>query len=204
MTAISDSLRPEPLEKLERFVALLDKWRNNTNLISENGFRNVWERHVEDSIVLQSSSPKSRRWLDIGSGAGFPGIVLGILVDDWVPAQIHCVESDGRKCAFLRTVVRELEIPVRVHHIRAENLGVAEIGQVDVVTARAFSSIEKILQLSEPFLDQGAVALLPRGESSIAEVEAVDLNRYTIRVDANPSTAGGVIVRIHKRWSRAK
>lgn len=180
-------------------MTLLDRWRRVTNLISEDGFRHVWSRHVDDSIALQQSCPSSCRWLDIGSGAGFPAIVVGVLLIDRLSAHIHCVESDARKCAFLRTVVRELDLPVKIHNIRIEALGHEDIGPVDVVTARAFSPIRQILDLSEPFLSQGAVVLLPRGEHSLREVEALDHDRYTVKVDPNPTHASGVIIRIEER-----
>jgi 16S rRNA (guanine527-N7)-methyltransferase len=109
------------------------------------------------------------------------------------------VESDGRKCAFLRAAVRDLEVPVRIHNIRAEALNLTKIDEIEVVTARAFSSISNILKLSSPFLAKGAVAVLPRSESSIAEVEELDSTRYMIHIDAKTSDARGVIIRIQER-----
>jgi 16S rRNA (guanine527-N7)-methyltransferase len=109
------------------------------------------------------------------------------------------VESDGRKCAFLRAAVRELEVPVRIHNIRAEALNRAKIDEIEVVTARAFSSMANILRLSSLFVAKGAVAVLPRSESSIAEVEELDSTRYMVHIDAKRSDARGVIIRIQER-----
>ena len=196
-------LSNESLRKLELFVELLARWRNVTNLISENGFDNVWERHILDSVNLQLLFPLYRHWLDIGSGAGFPGIVLGILLSDDEYTQIHCVESDSRKCAFLRLVAQELRLPVKIHNKRADEISLASVGKVEVVTARAFSSIESILRLSEGYMLAGAALVLPRGKTSTRAVEALDPRRYMWAVDANPLSVGGMFVQIRLQARRA-
>jgi len=193
---------PDSLRKFHVFVDLISRWRNITNLMSEEGFQNVWERHILDSVYLQHLFPSYRNWLDLGTGAGFPGIVLGILLADDKYTQIHCVESDSRKCAFLRSVVQELHLPVKVHNIRANELSNIGIVNVEVVTARAFSSIESILQLSEDYMLSGAVLILPLGRTSMQAVEAVDLNRYKLTVDANPLAQGGMFVHIRLQVRR--
>ena len=193
---------PRSLEKLELFVQILDRWRGITNLISEDDFRIVWQRHVLDSVYLQQQFPSKRRWLDFGSGAGFPGLVLGILLAEDKFTEIHCVESDSRKCTFLRSAVQRLRIPVKIHNARAETLYVGDTGSVEVVTARAFSSVTDIVCLSEKYMQDGAIIVLPRGKSSVQEVEALDPNRYTSVVRANPMAGGGIFLQIQLRTGR--
>lgn len=196
---IADALPGSAIQKLTVYVNLLKRWKNVTNLISAQSFEQVWQRHIEDSIRLQRVSPRSRVWLDVGSGAGFPAIVIGVLLSAIDGAQVHCVESDGRKCAFLRTVVEILQIPVKVHQSRIEALSPDTIQNVEVVTARAFSSLVHILTVTQDYLDKGAVAVLPRGRSSLREVEALDTSRYIVTVTTDPTHSDGVILHIQKR-----
>jgi 16S rRNA (guanine527-N7)-methyltransferase len=193
---------PGSLEKLRLFVRILDRWRKVTNLISEDDFRKVWERHILDSIYLLNLFPAKRRWLDIGSGAGFPGIVLGIMLAEDNFAQVHCVESDGRKCTFLRSAVQQLQIPVKIHNRRAEGFSFEGAETVEVVTARALSSIGNIIRLSEEFMRAGAILVLPRGKTSTREVEALDISRYTSTVHVNPLAVDGIFLQIQLRAGR--
>jgi 16S rRNA (guanine527-N7)-methyltransferase len=187
------------MKQLQRFVASLDRWRQITNLISDRAFGDVWERHIIDSAYIQWYAKDAIHWLDIGSGAGFPGIVIGVLLSDRPNAQIHCVESDSRKCAFLRSVVSELQIPVKIHNLRAELVTPDVIGRIDAVTSRAVSSIERILTIASPFLAHGATALLPRGNRDSREVETLDATRYAVRALPNPAHRDGLILVIKRR-----
>src|SRR6185437_6327126 len=194
---VLDTLPKPRIERLRSYVALLDKWRRITNLISDRSFDEVWTRHIEDSIPIWKAYPTARRWLDIGSGAGFPGVVLGVILADHQGAQIHCVESDGRKLGFLRTVATELCIPIKVHNVRAEGITIRDTGPIDALTARAFSTINHVVALGEHYLAQGAVAILPRGKTSTHEVETLDARRYAINV--NSGHGGGTILSIRER-----
>jgi 16S rRNA (guanine527-N7)-methyltransferase len=206
-TAIYQGSKPErSLEalgsirgKLEAYVSLLDKWRPITNLISAASFEQVWQRHVLDCLQILSHVPAARRWLDIGSGAGFPGLILAIQLADSVGAQVHCVESDGRKCAFLREVVRQLQLPVVVHNRRIETLDPQTIAPIEAVTARAVASTAEILTLSREFLERGATLILPRGQTAEHELEALDLSHYTVQCAANTIDQTGVVLIIRKR-----
>jgi 16S rRNA (guanine527-N7)-methyltransferase len=195
-----DALSKPYIERLQIYVSLLDKWRKITNLISDRSYAEVWPRHIEDSLRLANVCPTAKRWLDIGSGAGFPGVVLGVTLAGRDDAEVHCVESDSRKCAFLRTVADELRIPLKVHNARAETITIRETGPVDALTARAFSTIEHILALGEDYLAAGAVAVLPRGKTSAREVETLDARRYAVKVNSSPG--GGVILTIRERVKR--
>ena len=96
----------ETEERLATFVELLDRWRHKINLISNPTFASVWTRHIADSAQLIALAPDAKRWVDLGSGAGFPGLVIAIQLADVPGAVVHCIESDGRKCAFLREATR--------------------------------------------------------------------------------------------------
>jgi 16S rRNA (guanine527-N7)-methyltransferase len=194
-----DQLPPQSVERLRRFVDLLDRWRKITNLISSRSFPDIWDRHIEDSIYVQRAASSARRWLDLGSGAGFPGIVIAVLIAEYNESQVHCVESDARKCAFLRAIAAELSIPVKVHKIRVEAISLRQTGPIDAVTARAFTSIGNFLELSREYISNGALAILPRGETSFREIESLDAERYIIETASNPGHEGGVIVVIRQR-----
>jgi 16S rRNA (guanine527-N7)-methyltransferase len=194
-----DQLPERCVGRLRRFVELLDRWRRITNLISEHSFADVWDRHIQDSIYIQEFGHAANRWLDLGTGAGFPGIVIGVLIAERERAQVHCVESDARKCAFLRTAIGELEIPVKVHNIRAEVISPAVTGSVDAVTARGFSSMKHILTVSHEYLSDGAIGILPRGRTSAREVETIDPKRYATEVRPNPGHKDGLIFVIRQK-----
>lgn len=198
--SVLDSLPKYSIDRLRSYINMLDKWRRVTNLISDRSFDEVWVRHIEDSILIANVCPTARRWLDIGSGAGFPGIILGVMLAEYPTAQVHCVESDNRKCAFLRAVANELDIPVKVHNARAETIAIQQTGPIDAFTARAFSTIGHILALGDAYLANGAVAVLPRGKTSIREVESLDAKRYATSVNSSPG--GGTILTIQERVKR--
>ncbi len=196
-------LPPRAMRQLRRYVELLDKWRSITNLISERSFAEVWSRHIADGHFIYLASPTSRKWLDIGSGAGFPALVLAIILADVEGGQIHCVEADGRKCAFLRLVAQDLGLPVKVHQMRAEMLSLGLTGSVDAVTSRAFSSLSRILSLTAEYLADGAVAVLPRGRSATTEIESLDTNVYRIDATANPGSGDGLIVKVWQKGANS-
>jgi 16S rRNA (guanine527-N7)-methyltransferase len=189
----------EVKRRLVAYVELLDRWRNVTNLISGSSFEVIWTRHVEDCLQLSYLAPSALHWLDIGSGAGLPGLIVAIQLANVSGALIECVESDARKCAFLREVVRTLDLPARVHNQRAELLLPSIIGRVDAVTARAFASLPQILELSNPYLDAGALALLQRGKTTARELQALNTNSYSIETLPGATDKEGFVLRVRKR-----
>jgi 16S rRNA (guanine527-N7)-methyltransferase len=168
----------ETEDRLAVFVDLLARWRKATNLIAESTFLRVWTRHVADSAQLLPLSHGALRWLDMGSGAGFPGLVLAIQLVGAPGAVVHCVDSDRRRCAFLREAARATEAPAIIHPVRLETLPMAEIGAVDCVTARAFAPLLKTLEFAKPWLESGASGLFPRGRSAMREMELHRLPSY--------------------------
>jgi len=182
----------ETEERLETFVALLARWRKATNLISESSFPTVWTRHVADSAQLLPLSAGATRWLDMGSGAGFPGMIVAIALADVPGAVVHCVDSDRRRCAFLREAARATGAPAVIHPVRVESLGPQDTGAVDCVAARAFAPLLKTLEFAKPWLERGASGLFPRGRSALQDLQqdppppqfAIETIRSVVDADA--------------------
>ncbi len=140
----------ESLEKLEVYHALLLKWQKAINLVSPKTLDEAWVRHFADSVqVAQFVSRESRVLYDLGSGAGFPGLVLAILRPELA---VHVIESDERKCQFLRTVSRETEIGLNIHVSRIESI-VSDLPAPDVVTARALADLSTLLEMVLPWVE---------------------------------------------------
>jgi 16S rRNA (guanine527-N7)-methyltransferase len=156
----------ETESRIAALVDLLDRWRDKTNLIADSTFPSVWTRHIADSAQLIAFAPDAKRWLDMGSGAGFPGLVIAIQLADVPGAMVHCIESDGRKCAFLREAARATGAAAQIHPVRVEAIAPESLGPVDAVTARAFAPLRLTLKLARPWMERGAIAVFPRGESA--------------------------------------
>lgn len=159
------SRSPETVEvDLDRFAALLRKWQAAKNLVSRETLEALWPRHILDSLqLLAFLRPTDRLFLDIGSGGGFPAIPLAIAVKG--RAEFVLVESNTRKASFLRTVARELELPVTVHATRAEELSAIEAGTPDVVTSRALAPLPALLSLAQPLCGANTRLLLHKGRT---------------------------------------
>jgi 16S rRNA (guanine527-N7)-methyltransferase len=162
----------ETEDRLAILVELLDRWRQKINLISNATFPSVWTRHIADSAQLAALAPEAKRWLDMGSGAGFPGLVIAIQLADVRDAIVHCIESDGRKCAFLREAARATGAAAAIHAVRVEAIEPESLGTVDAVTARAFAPLPLTLKLARPWMERGAIAVFPRGESAKDQIAA--------------------------------
>ena len=146
----------ETMARLEAYAALLVKWTRSINLVSRGSLADLWRRHMLDSaqlLPLLPAVPEGRRRvvLDLGSGAGFPGMVLSILG----AGDVHLVEANQRKVAFLREVAREVGSDAHIHGLRIEQLPAFA---VDVVTARAIASLDRLLDYAAPFLDPARAA----------------------------------------------
>jgi 16S rRNA (guanine527-N7)-methyltransferase len=158
--------------RLALYVDLLARWRKVTNLISEASFAEVWTRHIADSAQLLDLAPDAKRWVDLGSGAGFPGMVLAIRLAGQAGASVHLVESDQRKRALLREVARATGAPAEIHAARIESLAPDRLTPVDAVTARAFAPLPILLGFAKLWLAQGAVGIFPRGRTTEAQLRA--------------------------------
>jgi 16S rRNA (guanine527-N7)-methyltransferase len=189
----------ETAERLAVFVDCLDRWRRRTNLIAASTFPSVWTRHIADSAQLIGLAPAAKGWLDMGSGAGFPGLVIAIQLAGVPGAIVHCVESDKRKCAFLSEASRVTGAAAAIHPVRVEAIQPESLGPVDAVTARAFAPLPLALKLARPWLERGATAVFPRGESARDQIAALpEAGPYAIEeLDSvvNPKSA---ILRIRR------
>jgi 16S rRNA (guanine527-N7)-methyltransferase len=189
----------ETEERLATFVDLLDRWRHKTNLISNPTFLAVWTRHIGDSAQLVALAPEAKRWVDMGSGAGFPGLVIAIQLADVPGAVVHCIESDGRKCAFLREAARATGAAALIHPVRVETIEPERLGAVDAVTARAFAPLPLTLELARPWMERGAIAVFPRGESAKDQIAAFpEATAYTIETIQSVVNPKAAILRIRR------
>ncbi|RHZ99779.1 16S rRNA (guanine(527)-N(7))-methyltransferase RsmG [Cereibacter sphaeroides] len=161
----------ETSEKLSHFVALVEKWNKAVNLIGRSTVDSIWTRHVLDSAQLRAPlALHPRLWLDLGSGSGFPGIVIAILAADESPeSRFVLVESDQRKATFLRTACRELELSASVLAARIETLPPQG---ADVISARALAALPELCALAAPHLAPDGICLFPKGAGHISEIAA--------------------------------
>lgn len=183
----------ETIERLKIYEETLTRWRTVKNLVSPSTMAAVWTRHFADSLQLVNLAPAARIWLDIGSGAGFPGLVIAIAIADKVGSCVHLVDSDNRKCAFLREVARQTQAAAIVHHARAEEL-IGDIQGVQAVTARAVGPLQYLVDLTSPLIANGAIGLFPKGRDFRSELTGLRLP-FNFQVDTAPSlTENGAAV----------
>ena len=156
---------------LKTFAVRLAEANAVMNLVGPDTIPDVWNRHYWDSAQLLQLAPDARTWADLGAGAGFPGVVLAILLKDVPEGHVWLIDSLGKRCRFLQAVVDELNLPATVINGRAE----AQALKVDVVTARAVAPMEKLLGYAQPYLQRGAHGLFLKGEK--AELEVAEARR---------------------------
>ena len=166
----------ETEERLALLVAELGRWQAAKNLVSSATLADVWTRHIADSLQIFGLAEGRERWLDLGSGGGFPGLVIGICLAEQGRGRIDLVESNARKCAFLRHAARVTGAPVKVHAARIEDVIGDFTGKVDVVTARALAPLPQLLVWCEELLRTGTLGLFPKGQHLDAEL--TDSARY--------------------------
>jgi 16S rRNA (guanine527-N7)-methyltransferase len=174
------------LVRLDRFVALLLEWQNRVNLIAASTLECVWTRHVADSLQLLAQAPEARNWVDLGSGGGFPGMVIACALADDSAARVHLVESNGKKAAFLREAARITNAPAIIHPVRIEDFVHKFSESPQIVTARALAPLEQLLTTAYPLLKRGALGLFPKGQNVDAELTAAT-KYWKIQATLEPS-----------------
>lgn len=161
----------ETWERLETLVAALRKWQPVINLVSKASLAEVWTRHIADCLQVTALVPAPATVIaDLGSGAGFPGLVLAAALADRPGLRVHLLESDTRKCSFLRETARAMSMPVQVHNARIEQVLSDPPFSADVVTARALASTTELVALAHPLLKKGAIGLFLKGQDVEAEL----------------------------------
>jgi 16S rRNA (guanine527-N7)-methyltransferase len=185
------SVSRETLDRVTAYVALLKRWNARINLIGRADTTEIWHRHILDSAQLLPLIPERAASLaDIGAGAGLPGLILSILNS---PAQINLIESDRRKCAFLREAIRITQSAAIVHESSVEDV---KLAAQDVVVARACAPLDRLLQMAQKLISIHTVCIFPKGlrvEQELTEAQA----RWKMRVRQVPSRtdpAGRILV----------
>ncbi len=186
----------ETLAQLERYAAVLRKWNQAINLVGPATLPDLWRRHMLDSAQLLSLLPDRAADVapleiaDLGSGAGFPGLVLALCG----AGRVHLIESDQKKATFLRQVIRETGAPAQVHAARIESLGDL---RVDLVTARALAPLQRLLAYAKPLLDPGGLCLFLKGQGVDAELAALP-PALRARITRHPSRSdpAGCVLRL--------
>ncbi|MCP1847533.1 MULTISPECIES: 16S rRNA (guanine(527)-N(7))-methyltransferase RsmG [unclassified Bradyrhizobium] len=164
--------------RLDRYIALLLAWQAKTNLVAPSTLPTLWTRHVSDSLQLLSLMPTAKSWVDLGSGGGFPGVVLACALAETPGASIHLVERIAKKAAFLREAIRVTGSPGTVHLADIGDTVDRIPGRIDCVTARALAPLHQLIGFAEPWVKKGAKALFLKGQD--VEAELTEATKYWI------------------------
>ncbi len=186
----------ETFEALRVYADLLEKWNPKINLVSRASLSELWTRHIMDSAQLMSLAPNPcKTWVDLGSGGGFPGLVIAIMaLESGSPKEVILIESDARKCAFLRTVIRETGAKAIVMNQRIEK---TDPLNADVLTARALADLADLLGFADRHLAADGTALFPKGVQWEKELtDAQSLWNFNYRVDTSLTEVGPVILSV--------
>ncbi|MGB8819258.1 MAG: 16S rRNA (guanine(527)-N(7))-methyltransferase RsmG [Rhizobiaceae bacterium] len=188
LRTITPDVSRETFERLLAFEALFLKWSKSFNLAAPSTLNDFWSRHVVDSFQLTAIRKPTGTWVDIGSGGGLPGLVMAIVMCESPGGIVHLVESNGKKAAFLRQALLETGGSGVVHRLRIED-AYAATGPAEVITARALTNLDNLLELSRPWMIGGATALFHKGREYREEIIAagdgwrLDLLEHASAVD---------------------
>lgn len=186
----------ETIERLEIYADTVRKWNPRINIVAKSTIDALWSRHFVDSAqIFRMAPPSAKHWADLGSGGGFPGLVIAILSRELRQGlSVTLVESDARKAAFLRNVIRETSISATVICQRIESVPLLS---ADVISARALANLSKLLSLAQDHLAPNAVMLFPKGKSWQSELfEAQSKWRFDQQVAKSMTNDQSVILRI--------
>jgi len=180
----------ETEQRLDRYVGLLLEWQAKTNLVAPSTLPHLWTRHVSDSLQLLALAPAANVWVDLGSGGGFPGLVLACALADKSGATVHLIERNTKKAAFLREALRITASPGIVHLAEIGDTVERITGPVDCVTARALAPLNQLIGFAEPLVRRGARALFLKGQD--VEAELTETTKYwNIQPKLHSSRSGG-------------
>jgi len=161
----------ETLARLDVFVDLLLDWQRTTQLIASSTVPQLWTRHISDSLQLLDLAPAAARiWVDLGSGGGFPGLVLACALAEKAGSCVHLVDSNAKKAAFLCQVATAAKIPGVIHGMRIEEFAQKFAGRAEVITARALAPLKRLLDQCFPLWTDETIGLFPKGQDVAAEL----------------------------------
>ena len=184
---------PAQMGDLVRFVERLTEANAVMNLVGPDSLPDVWNRHIWDSAQLLAKAPDAVTWADLGAGAGFPGVVLAVMLKTHQKSHVWLIDSLGKRCRFLQEVVDALSLRATVVNGRAEDSAVT----VEVVTARAVAPMTRLLGYAQPYLQRGAQGLFLKGEKAEAEVaEARKVWQFQSDLSVSRSDPRGRIVSV--------
>ena len=176
--------------RLDRYIDLLRQWQAKTNLVAPSTLPTLWTRHISDSLQLLTIVTSAKTWTDLGSGGGFPGIVLACALAETPGALVHLVERNAKKAAFLREVLRVTDAPGQIHLADIGDNVDRITGPVDCVTARALAPLHQLIGFAEPLVRKGAKALFLKGQD--VEAELTEATKYwNIKPHLHSSLTGG-------------
>ncbi len=183
-------------DRLEVYAELLNKWQSRINLVGRSTLHDLWTRHFADSAQLAGIVPLAGCWADLGSGAGFPGLVLA-LMQDHSASEMHLIESDARKAAFLREVSRETGAGAIIHNGRSEDI-LRELSP-NVVTSRAMAALAILFQQARPFVENGGVAVFLKGRDIGSELTRAAIpSNFSVSLETSLVDPDGSIVVVRR------
>jgi 16S rRNA (guanine527-N7)-methyltransferase len=176
--------------RLDRYLDLLREWQAKTNLVAPSTLPHLWTRHVADSLQLLRLAPSAKTWIDLGSGGGFPGVVLACALAEIPGAAVHLIERNSKKAAFLREALRITSAPGILHPAAIEDIVDSITEPIDCITARALAPLHQLVAFAEPLVKNGAKALFLKGQD--VEAELTEATKYwNIKPILHASLTGG-------------
>ncbi len=176
--------------RLDRYIDLLKEWQAKTNLVAPSTLPRLWTRHIADSLQLLALAPSAKIWVDLGSGGGFPGIVLACALAETAGVNVHLIEHNAKKAAFLREALRITGAPGVVHLAEIRDIVDRFASPVDCLTARALAPLHQLIGFAEPLVRKGAKALFLKGQD--VEAELTEATRYwKLQPKLHSSRTGG-------------
>ena len=198
----------ETVDRLGKYEELLKQWQKTINLVAPGTLDRIWVRHFADSAQLLRLVPdKAESWIDLGSGAGFPGLVIAILAADQGPIRsVTLVESDSRKAAFLREAARNVGVAVDILCTRIEKLPIqGTVNRFDVISARALTPLSQLLELVGPLFGENSIGLFPKGKDFESEItSAQETWKFALRLERSVTDEQGRIVVIEHFEGKSK
>ena len=179
--------------RLAVYAELLRRWQGVKNLVGPSTLGQIWTRHIADSAQLIGLVPNAKLWADMGSGAGFPGMVTAIQLRGTPDAAVHLIESNSRKCAFLREVARECEAPAIIHNARVEDI-LPSLDNLEVVTARAVAPLPQLLAMARVALARGACGMFLKSEGELGAPDFASADFPTSILPSKTSRDGRIVL----------